>query len=138
MITRYGATRATVAAVVLVAVAACSDDGGTAPAAAAIVITLSPTSASVARGASTQVVATVSRIGGFSGAITNPTLDGLPAGIAGEWSSITVSPPPDGGIVATVSLQVSTDAPLGNHTVVVRGRGVGVPDVTATFRLTVL
>ena len=129
----------------LIAVLACSDS--TAPDAGCqveanvpspeIALSISPTCASVTRGGATEVVATISRVGAFSGALIGPVeLEGLPTGVTADPQSVTVSPPP-GGISETVSIQVSATAPVGTHSITVRARATGAQDATTRFSLTI-
>ena len=131
----------------LMAVLACSDSTApdadcqvetNAPSAAGIALSVSPTCVSVTRGAATEFIATVSRVGGFSGALISPVdFEGLPSGVSTDLQSVTVAPPPGGANSETHSIQVSATAPVGTHTITVRAHAIGVPHATTSFKLTI-
>jgi hypothetical protein len=124
--------------VVLSALVACSDSSEpTEPIVAGISVAIAPANVSVARGGNTTVVVTVSRVAGFSNAIISPSqFEGLPTGVTPNQESVTVSPPP-GGVSETFRVEVSAAAPVGTHTITIRAFGHGVPDTTATLKLTI-
>ena len=95
-------------------------------------LALSATSANVAQGANTPVTITVARVGGFAGDVT-PTLEGAPAGVTGVFSSVVTA----GTTTATLTISVALTTTVGTYNLTVRGRGTGVPDVTAPLALTV-
>jgi hypothetical protein len=110
-----------------------SDDGGSTTPTPGITISLSPTSASVAQGASTTVTATVNATGGFTGTPT-ATVTGAPTGVTITPTNIQTS---GTTTTITVSLAVASSVPTGTYTLTATGSGSGVSSVTATFTLTV-
>lgn len=116
-------------------VAACSSGGGsTDPGPTpAIAISLSPTAASVAQGGSTAVTATLTRSGGFTGAV-DLAVSGAPAGVTGSVGT----PQTNGGsTTATITVSVGAAVAAGAYQLTVTGTGSGVSAVSATFDLTV-
>lgn len=127
--------RAPLAFLLAVAVAAgvsCNGDG-TPPEDPAISISVSPTSASVQQGASTDVAVTVTGSGGFTGA-ANIALQSPPAGITGTVSGLQTT---DGTTTATITVAVGAAVAPGTYTLDVRASGSGVSAVSAAFALTV-
>ena len=98
-----------------------------------ISITISPTSASVEQGGSTDVAVTVTGAGGFTGTAT-VAVEGLPSGVTGTVGNVGGS---GGTTTATVTISVGAAVAAGNHSITFRGSGSGVSAVTATFTLTV-
>ena len=130
--------RLALAAALLVAtfVAACSSsgDGGTQPGPTpAISIALSPTSATVSQGGSTQVGVTITRSGGFTGTV-NVNVSGAPSGVSGTVSNVQDN---SGVITATVTVGVDAATAPGTYTLTVQASGSGVSTVNGTFSLTV-
>lgn len=98
--------------------------------AAGYTLGLSPTSLTLAPGAIATVNATITRVGGFSGAVTL-AVQGLPAGV-------TVSPAIIAAGVTTTTLTFTAAAnATGNATATISGTTVGLPDRTATLVLSV-
>ena len=130
--------RLALAAALLVAtfVAACSSsgDGGTQPGPTpAISIALSPTSATVPQGGSTQVGVTITRSGGFTGTV-NVNVSGAPSGVSATVSNVQDN---SGITTATVTLGVDAATAPGAYTLTVQASGSGVSSVSASFSLTV-
>ncbi len=111
-----------------------SENGGTEPGPTpAITLTVSPGNATIAPGGSADVTGTLTRSGGFTGAVVL-TVEGAPAGVSGSISNESTS----GGVTtATITITVAANATPGTYTLTVRGTGSGVSDATATFTLTV-
>jgi uncharacterized membrane protein len=133
------------------------DDGGTTPnPTPAFTLAVSPTALSVqAGGAANNIAAdiglgetaaaqageaaagtgtinvTISRSGGFEGAVTL-TVEGLPSGVTA--SALTIAP---GLSTGTITITAGATATVGNSTLTVRGTGTGVTAQTATVQLTI-
>jgi hypothetical protein len=117
------------------ALAGCSSkgDGGTEPG-GAIALALSAAGASIVQGGSTPVTGTLTRSGGFTGAV-NLTVTGAPAGVTAVVSNVVTT-----GLVTTATITVTVDAAAavgGPTTLTVHGTGSGVSEATATFALTI-
>jgi len=123
---------ASLALVLAMGAGGCGSKGGTSNS-GSITLSLSPTLGRVIIGGNTPVIATVTRVGGFSGAV-NFTVTGAPAGVTGAVSNMQTS-----GTVttATVTLTVDAATTLGTYNLVVHASGTGVTDATAPFTLTV-
>ncbi len=123
------------AAVGLIAAAACgSGDGGSEPGPPpSISLAINPASASAVQGGSAQTTATLTRGGGFTGAVSF-SVDGAPAGVTGAVGDLQTS---GGTTTATVTIQVGSAVAPGTYTLTVRATGTGVSAATATFQLTV-
>jgi alpha-tubulin suppressor-like RCC1 family protein len=120
------------AAVGLMAAAACGGggDGGSEPGPTpAISISISPGNASVVQGGSTQTTVTLTRSGGFTGAVSF-SVDGAPAGVNGAVGDFQNS-------TATVTIQVGPTVAPQAYVLTVRATGTGVSAATAAFQLTV-
>src|SRR6188474_2048389 len=124
---RYGLAVATAAAAV-----GCKSDG-TGTEDGEIAVSLNPTSASVVQGGNTAVTATLTRSGGFTGAVVL-AVTGNPAGVTAAVSNEVTS-----GDVTTATITVTVGAGVvpGVYPLVVTGTGSGVTAATATFSLTV-
>jgi hypothetical protein len=96
-------------------------------------LSLGAPTAAVVAGASTTVTITVTRTGGFTGAV-DLTVSGAPTGV-----TATLQPTQLGGTVTSGVLTIATiaAAPLGSATLTVRATGPGVAERTATLTLTV-
>ncbi len=125
----------TVAASCMLVVGCSSSSGGTTTPGdkGAIAIGLSASSASIQQGKSASITATLTRSGGFTGAV-NLTVEGAPAGVTGAITDVATS---GGTTTATVTIQVAVSTAPGTYNLTVRGTGSGVSDATATFTLTV-
>ncbi len=112
--------------------AACGDDD-TPPTQADgdFTFAVSPTTLTIAQGESAPVTATVTRTGGFAGAITG-TVEGLPAGVTLTPLSIAT-----GSNTGQVTVSVASTAAAGTYTITVKANGTGVAEKTATVNLTV-
>jgi endoglucanase len=87
-------------------------------------LTAAPTSLSVARGASGTVNVTVTRTGGFTGAVTL-SATGLPAGVTATFNN------------TVLTLSASATATLGNATVTINGNNPSVGTRSTTVALSV-
>ena len=94
-------------------------------------IALNPTSASVAQGGNVAVQVTLTRTGGFTGAVAL-TLENAPAEVTGVFD-----PTPAPGASSTLTVSVGGAATPGQYPLTVRGAGSGLGDRTATLALTV-
>jgi len=124
---RYG-----LAVVTAVAAVGCKSDG-TGTDDGEIAVSLNPTSASVVQGGNTTVTATLTRSGGFTGAVVL-AVTGNPAGVTAAVSNEVTS-----GAVTTATITVTVGAGVapGVYPLVVTGTGSGVTAATASFSLTV-
>ena len=121
------------AALSLLLFSACSSDSPTdADGPKSIAIALSPISATISLGGSTELTATVTRLGGFIGAV-DVTVEDLTEGLT---SSVTNLQTANGITPVTVSLSASTAATTGVHSLTLRATSYGVTAAT-TFTLTV-
>src|SRR6266498_2622661 len=100
------------------------------PATPDFALSVSPTSLSIARGASGTSTITVTRTGGFTGGVTFGA-SGLPAGVTANFN-----PNPATGNSSVLTLSVSSTATLGAATITVTGAG-GSLTRTTTVGLTV-
>ena len=131
-ITRCGAILLALASVAVLQSCSDDDDDGVQPV-QTITVALSPTSASVAQGGSTQVGVTVTGTNGFAGTptitVTNP-----PTGVTGTVSNAQTT---GSTTTATLTLAVAAATAPGAYNITVTGAGTGVSNATATFALTV-
>lgn len=98
-----------------------------------ISVSITPTSASVVQGASTDINVTVTGAGGFTGAATI-ALQTPPAGITGAVSGSQTT---GGNTTATLTVSVGAGVSPGAYALTVRATGSGVTASQATFSLTV-
>ncbi|MGE0440515.1 MAG: hypothetical protein AB7L66_21485 [Gemmatimonadales bacterium] len=91
----------------------------------------SPSSLSIARGASGASAIAIARLGGFSGTVTL-TVDGVPSGV-----TATFDPAATTGTTSTLTVAVGTGAPVGTSNLTVRGNAAGQPERTVTIPLTI-
>jgi hypothetical protein len=117
-------------------VAACGSSGGgetTPPIAEAIAIALSASSLSVVQGQSNTANITLTRTGGYAGAVSL-SLENAPTGVTGSFS-----PPSLTGTTATSTLLITAapNAATATTNMVVRATGTGVTAQTATLPLTI-
>ena len=94
-------------------------------------IALNPTSASVAQGGNLAVQVTLTRTGGFTGAVAL-TLENAPAEVTGVFD-----PTPAPGESSILTVSVGGAATPGQYPLTVRGAWSGLADRTATLALTV-
>jgi hypothetical protein len=95
----------------------------------------SPSSLSVAQGASGKSTITVSSSDGFDSAVSL-SVSGLPSGVTASLSSSSVTPPANGSATSTLTLTASSSATAGTATVTITGTGGGLTRTT-TVSLTV-
>jgi hypothetical protein len=111
----------------LVWLAACTNTGGNAP---GFTLSASPPALTVAQGSSGQITVSVTRTGGFAGAVTLELLS-PPAGVSG--SALTV---PEGAASGVMTITASGSAAAGSHSLNVKGTS-GSLSGQASFTLTV-
>ncbi|MBL0170458.1 MAG: hypothetical protein IPP90_06935 [Gemmatimonadaceae bacterium] len=120
---------------VALTVAACGGgggDGGTALT-PAIALSISSSTLTAIAGASTEITATISRTGGFTGAVTLDA-QGLPAGIT---ASVVPSPVGAAGTTATVTLSTTVSVPPGSYLFTIRASASGVSERTASATIVI-
>lgn len=98
-----------------------------------ISLSIDTTSASVEQGSSTDVHATVTDGGGFSGSVSL-TVKGAPSGVTGKVGDVKSS---GGTTTATVTISVGATVAPGSYDLTVRATGSGVAASEAAFSLTV-
>ena len=87
--------------------------------------------ATVAQGANTTQNITLTRTGGFAGAV-GLAVEGLPTGVTGAFNPQSVT-----ATSSVLTLTAAAGAATGTSTITVRGTATGQTDKTATFQLTV-
>ena len=119
--------------VLLVASTACGTDNPSDPGTGtpSISITLGATTLVFQQGNDGTVVVTLSRAGGFSGAV-DLALTGLPTGVTAPGAQI-----PAGSSQATLTLTAAVGAAVGSATATVRATGAGVAAATASLAVQV-
>lgn len=124
-------------ALALVLGAGCGDDEGpTDPpdgGNGSIDLALSPTSVSLIQGESDSTRITLTRRGGFDGAV-ELSIEHAPAGVTATFSPDTI---PAGSATSRLTLSAAANADTGSHQLTVRARAAGVSDRTATLTLTI-
>lgn len=122
----------------VLAVSACgggggsNDPGGTGPT-PSIQVAVTPGTLSVQQGASGTVTVTVSRGGGFAGAVSL-TVDGLPTGVT---ASAAPSPLTAGTTSAVVTVAVAAAVAPNAYVATIHATATGVGEATTTYALTV-
>ena len=121
------------AIVAIVAFAAGCDDTPTDNGDGTIAFTVTPVSATIAQGASETIEGTVTRSGGFSGAVT-VTVTGVPSGVTAAVSNAVTT-----GLVTTADITIAVAAATvpGVYNLTARAQGSGVADATVPLTLTV-
>ncbi|MEZ4589281.1 MAG: hypothetical protein R2909_23140 [Gemmatimonadales bacterium] len=116
-------------------VAACGkSEGGTGPGDnPAISISISKTSLTIQQGGSDDLVATITRSGGFSG-VVNISTEGAPAGVTAAASNVTTN---NGTTTGTITVAVGAAVAPGTYNLTVRASGSGVDPKTVSLTLTV-
>jgi hypothetical protein len=95
-------------------------------------ITVAAPAATAVAGSTTSTSAiTITRLGGFDGAVTF-ALSGLPAGITGTFTPVTT-----GGNTSTLTFNVPAGTAAGTYTGTITASGAGITNVTAPITLTV-
>ena len=95
----------------------------------------SPSSLSIAQGASGTSTITVASSDGFDSAVSL-SVSGLPSGVTSSLSSSSVTPSANGSATSTLTLTASNSATAGTATVTITGTGGGLTKTT-TVALTV-
>lgn len=95
----------------------------------------SPSSLSIAQGASGTSTITVASNDGFDSAVSL-SVSGLPSGVTASLSSSSVTPSANGSATSTLALTASSSATAGTATVIIAGTGGGLTNTT-TVALTV-
>jgi hypothetical protein len=101
------------------------------PGGPAFSLTFEPAIVGVPQGASRTSIVTITRTGGFIGAVAL-TASALPAGVTAFFNPATVTAP-----TATLTLTASATAPLGAGTITVTGTGTGVANRSGTLTVNV-
>jgi leucyl aminopeptidase len=83
-------------------------------------VSCSPSSLSIAKGATGNTTCTVSSSGGFNSAVSLGC-SGLPSGVTCSYSPASVTPPANGSATSTLTLTVSASAAAGASTVQAQG-----------------
>jgi hypothetical protein len=122
---------AAVAVATAVLVQGCGSSNDTTTTTGSITLSLSPTSATVQVGGSTQVSGTIVRTD-FTGDVAI-AVQNAPAGVTGAVNSA----PTDGSNTASVTLNVAATATPGVYTLGVVASGSGITSATANFTLTI-
>jgi hypothetical protein len=121
------------AAILFVAATQACSDVGTNPR-PSITISINPASATVVRGGSVDVTATLTGSGGFTGSGATFGLTGAPVGVSFRVSNLQTS----GSITtATITTSVATTVTPGTYTMNLTGSGTGVSAVSVSFTITV-
>ncbi|MGE0442021.1 MAG: beta strand repeat-containing protein [Gemmatimonadales bacterium] len=112
-----------------------SGDGGTNPGDnPAIAIAISVSNLTITQGESGSLTATITRSGGFTGAV-NITTTGAPAGVTATASNVTTT---NGTTTGTILVSVDAGVAPGNYALTITATGSGVTDKVATLTLTVV
>jgi hypothetical protein len=109
------------------------DDGGTTEPTPTIGVAVGAPSVTVVAGQSGSSVVTLTRGGGYSGAV-NLTVEGAPAGVTATVNPAAV---PNGTTSSTITLATAANTAAGTYALTVRGTGTGVTAVTAPLSLVV-
>lgn len=118
----------------LALVAGCSDDDNPIGPVGAIGVTANQSTAVLAAGGSITIPISVSRTGGFAGAI-NLTAENLPAGVTATFDPSSV---PNGTTTSQLTLTAASDAAASaEDDITIRASGSGVTSATTTIALTV-
>ena len=117
------------------ALASCqgSDSNIVTPPTGSIALTLTGTNVTVAQGASGTMAVTLTRIGGYTGAV-DLTVEGAPTGVTAAFAPATI---PAGATTSTLSVAVSSAVAAGSYTLTIRGHGSNVSDYTVPLTLIV-
>jgi hypothetical protein len=94
-------------------------------------LSVSPASPSIAQGASAPVVITITRTGGFTGAVTL-SVTGAATGLTAALAVTSVT-----GTTDTLTLTASATAAPGTQNLTIRGTATGLTDQTASLAVTI-
>jgi len=89
---------------------------------------------SVAQGAGGNATVTLTRTGGFAGAVAL-AVSGVPAGVTAVWDPASIAA---GSTTADLDVTVGAAVATGNYPLVITGTSAGLPNATANLTLTVL
>ncbi len=128
---RYAATWAV--GIGLIATAAGCGNGDSLGTNPTIAMTSSKSALAIAQGASDNLRATITRAGGYNGAVAI-VAEGIPTGVTATVSNVATSGTTTAG---TITLAVGSTVTPGAYTVTVRASGTGVTDATVSLALTV-
>lgn len=133
---RFGPSRRVMLAVAgVMLLSACGDSGATGVSTpqplGTIALTLTPGSVTVPAGASGSVGLSITRGGGFAGAVTL-TASGQPAGVTITFGS---SPVAAGAVSTSVTIVVPAGMIPGTYPVTIRGAGAGATTQETTLTL---
>ncbi|MBC7843495.1 MAG: hypothetical protein H7099_14330 [Gemmatimonadaceae bacterium] len=131
-------TRIAVALLLIIAIPACTSDDGATPVTpvptGTVMVTLLPTSALVAPGGIGSVGLSLTRGGGFAGAV-QLAASGVPAGVTVTFGSNSL---PDGQFSTSVNIAVAGTVAASNTpvaiTITATGVGINATTVTLSFR----
>ena len=99
----------------------------------AIGMTISKSTLTIAQGGNDNLVATISRTGGYTGTVT-VAVDGAPAGVSAAVTNLSTT---GGTTTGTVTVTVGAAVVPGTFAITVRASGSGVTDVTSALSLIV-
>jgi hypothetical protein len=98
-------------------------------------MSISPSSAQIARGQSGNFTITITSTGGFASSVSL-TLSGQPTGVTGTFTPASVTPSSGGSATSTLAVSVGTTATLGSYTLTITGTSGSLSRQT-TIALTV-
>jgi len=96
-----------------------------------LTLAVTPSSATVTAGGSTNPTVTIQRAGGFTGTVAL-SATGAPAGV-----SVSFAPAAATDAVAAMSITTAVGTAPGTYPITIRGNATGITERTATFTLTV-
>lgn len=123
---------AALSSALVIALVGCDDESITASFGPSIGIALDAGTLTVEQGESGSVVVTVSRRGGYSGAVAL-AITGLPDGVTAAFDPPSVT----GATTSTLTLAVAADAVEGTYPLTVTASGAGVASRSASLGLTI-
>lgn len=119
---------------ILLALGACGGGGdSTTPQTPAIAVTASATSGTIARGASSTTTITLTRSGGFTGAVSLAT-SGAPIGVSVTYAPQLIAA---GSTSSTITISVDQSAAPGTSNLVITAAGTGVGSQVVQYALTI-
>jgi hypothetical protein len=111
--------------------AACGGDDEPTPPTQSFTLSVAPTTLSIQAGQTGTITPTITRSGGFTGAV-QVTVTGLPTGVTASDLNIA-----SGATTGTITLTAAASAAAGNATLTVNATGQGVTAQTGTVALTI-